>query len=424
MVFILQILGSSSDDSNNIVLVSGEGDSMLSCINLINSYIGKEINLSHCSIIIFSEEYAKNGIGSEVLSLLNNEEVRPSTNLIISKCTAYEYLKNSNPNIEKLSTKYYDTFSITSRFTGYISDATIGNFYNNLSSDSCDSVAILGGLNSTARKKSSEESSSSYEQNSSSDSQQGDSSNENSGSEETPSSDSSSSSSSESSSQSSSNSESSTNSSGNSQGSSSQNSNTENVITNQEDLTAGTSSIVGKRGTENFGIAVFNKDKFRGELSIVETLCHLLILDRVDSCSISIDNPVEEGEKLELQLFPSKKPKISVDIKDDIPIISIKLFVSSDVLTLNQNVNYESNEILDKISDATKSYLEDELNKYLNKISKEYESDIDSFCNYALGHFATIPEWENFDWREKYKNAQFNVDIDVNVISSVLITKT
>ena len=51
--------GTSPEDASNIVLVSGEADSIFSAINLLNSYIGKEINLSHCSLIIFSEEFAK-----------------------------------------------------------------------------------------------------------------------------------------------------------------------------------------------------------------------------------------------------------------------------------------------------------------------------------------------------------------------------
>ena len=49
----------SSDESSNIVLVSGEADSIYSGLNLINSYIGKEINLSHCNVVVFSEELAK-----------------------------------------------------------------------------------------------------------------------------------------------------------------------------------------------------------------------------------------------------------------------------------------------------------------------------------------------------------------------------
>ena len=49
----------SSDESSSIVLVSGEADSIYSGLNLINSYIGKEINLSHCNVVVFSEELAK-----------------------------------------------------------------------------------------------------------------------------------------------------------------------------------------------------------------------------------------------------------------------------------------------------------------------------------------------------------------------------
>lgn len=49
----------SSESSDNIILVSGEADSIFSAINLLNSYVGKEINLSHCSLFIFSEEFAK-----------------------------------------------------------------------------------------------------------------------------------------------------------------------------------------------------------------------------------------------------------------------------------------------------------------------------------------------------------------------------
>ena len=150
--------GSSSEDASNIILVSGEADSIFSGLNLLNSYIGKELNLAHCSVIIFSEEFAKEGISTEIFSLINNEEVRPSTNLVISKCSAYDYLNNSIPNLEKMTIKYYDTFSITSRFTGYISNLTIGDFYNDMASSSCDSTAILGGLNSTARKENSEKS--------------------------------------------------------------------------------------------------------------------------------------------------------------------------------------------------------------------------------------------------------------------------
>lgn len=297
------------------------------------------------------------GIATEIYSLINNEEVRPTTNLVISKCSAYDYLNNSNPNLEKLTTQYYETFLITGRFTGYFSHITIGDFFNNLSAKFCEPTAILGGLNATAREELSE---------------------------------------------------------------------TENVVTSSEDLTAGSSSVTGKRGTENFGIAVFDEDVLRGELSAVESMCHLLITNELDSCIVSIDNPIskEQSEKMEIHLFPSKKSEIKVNIKDDKPYIFIKLSLEADIMTLDKGINYETDETLSKISAATKDYLKEQMNNYLNKVSKEYNVDIDHFCTKGPAHFSTISEWEKFNWKEKFKDAVFDVDIDIDVLSTMLITKT
>lgn len=301
------------------------------------------------------------GIATEIYSLINNEEVRPTTSLVISKCDAYEYLNNSNPNIEKLATQYYETFSITGRFTGYFSHITIGEFFNSLSTKFCGSTAILGGLNETARQEES-----------------------------------------------------------------SQLSDVSNVVTNPENLTAGTSSVTGKRGTENFGIAVFNDDILCGELTAVESICHLLITNELDSCIISIDNPVSEesNEKMELNIFPLKDSDVKVDIKDDKPYISIKLSLKADIMTLDEDINYETEEVSSKISNATKEYMKEQINNYLNKISKEYNVDIDHFCTKGPAHFATISEWEDFKWDEKFKDAVFDVDIDIDALSTMLITKT
>mgnify|MGYP005783338079 CR=1 FL=1 len=380
--------GGSSDSSSQIVMVSGEADSIFSGINLLNSYIGKELNLAHCNVVVFSEELAKNGIGTQIYSLINNEEIRPSTNILVSKCSAYDYLNNVRPNIEKLTIQYFDTFSITSRLTGYISNLTIGEFYNNLSSEIKAGTAILGGLNATARTESSERTSeSSSNENSSSQSSSSESSNQNS----------------------------------QSGGSSSELSD---VITNPEDLTAGSSSVEGERGTENIGLAVFNGDKLCGELTAIEAISHLLIKNKVDSCIVSINNPYNNSSKVELQLYPTKKSKISVDINDDVPHISIELKIDADILTLDENIDYGQENVLETFSNATTEYLEKEICDYLNKVSKEYSTDIDNFGNKALAYFATSSEWKDFNWSEKFKNAEFDVNVDVTVISSLLITKT
>ena len=395
--------GNSSDDSSNFVLTSCEADSIFNGINLINSYIGREVNLAHCSVVVFSKEIAEQGISEEIYSLINNEEIRPDANLVVSNCSAYDYINNVKPNIETLTSHYYETFSITSKFTGYIADITIGNFFNDLSGRSGDSTAILGGLNLTAREN---------------DSSSGNSSQSSVEDEESSKSSSNSSESSSSESSENSSSESSSNTSKR------QNSTSSDIITSSENLIAGNSSISGERGTENLGLAVFKNDKYCGELTVSETISHLLINNKISTCVVSIDNPLKENSKIEIQISPKKKSKITTNIENTNLKINVKLNLVADIISLDRETDYENNFILEKVSEATSSYFKNELNKYFNKVSKEYSVDIDKFCLSTLKYFPTEKDFYNFNWDEKYKNAEFSADIDVNVVSSLLVTQT
>lgn len=128
------------------VLSSVECSSITNGINIMNAYMGKKVNLSHCKLIIFSEEIAKDGISDEIYSLINEVQIRPSANIIISKCNTKYYIENSVPSLENLIPKYYNIFPHSSEYTGYTCDATIGDFFNALVCNSCAPYAILGGV--------------------------------------------------------------------------------------------------------------------------------------------------------------------------------------------------------------------------------------------------------------------------------------
>lgn len=128
------------------VLNSVKCSSITNGINIMNAYLGKKVNLSHCKLIIFSEEIAKQGISKEVYSLINEVQIRPSANIVVSKCNTRYYIENSVPGLESLITKYYDIFPNTSEYTGYTCDATIGDFFNALVCNYCEPYAILGGI--------------------------------------------------------------------------------------------------------------------------------------------------------------------------------------------------------------------------------------------------------------------------------------
>ena len=65
---------SSSSSGNKVVINTVEAPSLNTAINLMNSYLARKINLSHCKVVIFSEKIATNGIAKEIYSLTNNSQ--------------------------------------------------------------------------------------------------------------------------------------------------------------------------------------------------------------------------------------------------------------------------------------------------------------------------------------------------------------
>ena len=59
--------GGGTSDSQPSFIHTVEASSITSAINLLNSFMSKRLNLSHCKVIVFSEEFAKKGISQEEL---------------------------------------------------------------------------------------------------------------------------------------------------------------------------------------------------------------------------------------------------------------------------------------------------------------------------------------------------------------------
>lgn len=126
---------SSSASSSKPIINSVVSTSIPDSITLMNAYAGKQINLSHCKVVVFSEEIAKNGILQEITYLMNDTQIRPTTNVIITTDKASDYIKNSSSSLEGILTKYYDIFPTSAEYTGYTSDIKLNKFYQNMTNE-------------------------------------------------------------------------------------------------------------------------------------------------------------------------------------------------------------------------------------------------------------------------------------------------
>ena len=56
--------------------------------------------------------------------------------------------------------------------------------------------------------------------------------------------------------------------------------------------------------------------------------------------------------------------------------------------------------------------------------AQEFKSDVNALGKYVISDFATNQDFENYNWTNNYINSTFDVTINTNIESGVLLTKT
>ena len=345
----------SSSQSDSSVVNTIECSTFDSGVNLLNSYLSKESNLSHCNMIVFSEEFASNGISETLFTLMNKVEIRPDCNVLVSRCNAEYFLKNSEPVLEKLSARYYEIAPTSSEYTGFTQSVTLSEFFSDYNDTFQTCYAILGGINT-------------------SDTHNSDSS--------------------------------------------------ENAVEKDSSNKADETLIQGKTNIENMGLAIFSGDKLVGELNGIQTICHQIISNTLNSCIINIPNPFEENQTISLKVRPIKNTKNKVKLVNGSAYITSNINLEARILTMNENSKYLNTNEIQTLEKSINSYLTTQLYDYLYKISKDFNSDIDGFGKYVVQNFQTYEDWKNFNWLENFKNSFFEVSVNTTVKSGYILMES
>ncbi len=142
----------------------------------------------------------------------------------------------------------------------------------------------------------------------------------------------------------------------------------------------------------------------------------------MEECIFSIPSPFDEDNGIDLYLTLDDKCSNDVKIINGSPYISCDVKLNARILSANKNSNYFEEENLELIESYANSYIKSQIEAYLYKTSKDYKSDIAVFGKHAVKYFSTWDEWLEYNWLDNYSNSFFNVNVDVNVISSYLIS--
>ena len=402
---------SSSSQSSSSIVSTVKCKNINGGVNLINDYLGQKLNLSYCKAMVFSEEIAKKGIGNYICTATNDIEIRPSCDIIVSKCSALDYITNSKPLLENLSSKYYEIASSSQKDTGLTRTISLMSFYNRYYDSLCEPYAPLSSI---------EESNESGKANQTS--QANTKTNQDNKAEQINSNTSINKKESESNSEDAKNEvqgktlDSDKNSNDTNGGDSSSSSGGKSESSSKKDVEKDNANAKIK----NQGLAIFKDDKLIGEISREETLCYMLVSGKLKDAVINVPSPFEDADYVSLNIS-SVHSKNKVEIKNGTPFVTCNISLSARVLSSTKTSNYLSKENSLALEYATNSYLNANITDFLYKTSKELKSDFIGFGRNAVRSFKTMDNWKNYDWLNKYQNSEFNVNINTTVKSSYLL---
>ena len=441
---------SSSSQSSSSIVSTVKCKNINGGVNLINDYLGQKLNLSYCKAMVFSEEIAKKGIGNYICTATNDIEIRPSCDIIVSKCSALDYITNSKPLLENLSSKYYEIASSSQKDTGLTRTISLMSFYNRYYDSLCEPYAPLSSIEESNESGKANKTSQSNQKtnqdnkvdnsnqsnqasqvnpanqadqlNQTSQANQANQLNQAEQAEQINSNTSINKKESESNSEDAKNEvqgktlDSDKNSDNSNGGDSSSSSGGNSESSSKKDVEKDNTNAKIK----NQGLAIFKDDKLIGEISREETLCYMLVSGKLKDAVINVPSPFEDADYVSLNIS-SVHSKNKVEIKNGTPFITCNISLSARVLSSTKTSNYLSKENSLALEYATNSYLNANITDFLYKTSKELKSDFIGFGRNAVRSFKTMDDWKNYDWLNKYQNSEFNVNVNTTVKSSYLL---
>jgi len=189
---------------------------------------------------------------------------------------------------------------------------------------------------------------------------------------------------------------------------------------------AGEVPITGENKAQFDGTAVFREDKMVGTLNGEETRYYLMLRGQFENgYLIMLDPLVAELQGVGLIVHQARSPKYVTRINEDGSVtIDVDLYLEADLAAVLSGINYESPDNKPIIEEAFSEKIKEGCQKLIKRTQEEFKSDIFGFGQQVKGHFWTMQPWREFDWLNRYPEAQVNVTVHTRIRRTGLQLKT
>ncbi|MCX7711450.1 MAG: Ger(x)C family spore germination protein [Clostridia bacterium] len=334
-------------EQGNIETITIDCPSFYAGVNMINSFVSRQINYMHAKYLVFSESLAREGIDSYITAFIRGRQIRRQMNVIITKGSASDFLKAHSVAISSSLSKKQQNLMDQGSNTGFFSDVTYGDMLDEAKAPYGQPIAILAAINDEGKFKPGE------------------------GTGQLP-------------------------------------------FKTSGDYYAGDLARRGGSKAEFLGTAIFDGGKMVGELNGDETRILLMLRNQFHRAFYAVRDPKMPNKTITMDVRGQKNPNIKVRFEGDKPVIDAKVFLEGDVLAIQSTIDYESKELKPILENEFRKLIKEQMDKTIKKCQL-VNSDVFRFGSFAAMHFPTIPEWEEYNWLKRFKDAQVNTEVDFRI---------
>lgn len=360
-----QISGGSGEEggkegSDIAEIISVKAPSVYTAINIANQVVSKNFTLAHTKLIVVSEELAEKGVGDLFDTFGRNSDIRPNIYVAVSDCKAKEYLSSVKPVAEINPVTYYRLIFQSER-GGYVPRVLLKDFYFRSDDRNIQTVIPLAGVNYKNTQTTPEENNNLKEEGHKTD---------------VP--------------------------------SASVNTHRFDYLT--KNYYAGKIDVDKRNAAEVIGAAIFDGGKMIGKLDNIDSLVYNILCGSYKMSYVSFFNEQDPAVPLTVAMRQRRNPKISVDTSSGNPYAKIKLYAEGQLIS--ESVMSPSEKDLKNTEALISDEIREEVEYFLSKTQKTFGADVAGIGMYARGNFPTTGAYDEYDWRTKYKNAEFDVEVD------------
>ncbi len=171
------------------------------------------------------------------------------------------------------------------------------------------------------------------------------------------------------------------------------------------------------------GTAVFKSDKLVGFLTDKQTRGLSILMNKFPAGFFTVDDPLEPGKSVNAQVRLGEKPHIGVDISTEKPVITIDVFFEGEISSIASGIFYESPAYTSLLENQISNVIYEQINEML-QITQSWGTDVVDFGYYIRPQFATIQEFNHYQWDSKYPQAVIRLQVKTELRRTGLMRKS